>query len=512
MKTLILAAALLAPALCAAITPLNGGIVGGAVIVVDNGPGDQTDPHVSGNLAAYTDLNPGSGRIRVFDFLSGTGFAIPAGAPGDADTLPDVHGRYVSFSRQMASRNAVMVYDVVTGTTVEIAPLAGSARFATALGANTIAFVEQYAGSGGTFGGSDILVGDITDPLAPAVNLSASGLDIKGIPAVSPTGYAVVWERCDVAFTTCAVMKSIRSGGVWGPAQVVSDTGPANLNPDTDGTTIVYDSDRPSATGQDIYFRPLSGGPEVQLQIAGEQRNPNVSQGVIAFESRLTNSSPTDIYLYVIATNTLYQVTNTSLVDEVLNDISVLPDGRVRVVWASNSDADGRDSIHSRTFTVPLANPDMDGDGVPDSADNCPAVANPDQRDTDGDGIGDACDPTPGSNAGCAIGLGTLVANDRRFSLSVVSTSGGARQFGFITYTDRASGKAIASVNISSYLVNGTRATIRGSGRTETGATAPFSIDIADLSADGSQDTFAITWPGYTASAVLTSGNLFVCQ
>ncbi len=35
---------------------------------------------------------------------------------------------------------------------------------------------------------------------------------------------------------------------------------------------------------------------------------------------------------------------------------------------------------------------DSDGDGVTDTADNCPTVPNPDQRDTDGDGEGDACD------------------------------------------------------------------------------------------------------------------------
>ena len=35
---------------------------------------------------------------------------------------------------------------------------------------------------------------------------------------------------------------------------------------------------------------------------------------------------------------------------------------------------------------------DRDWDGVPDGADNCPDILNPDQADSDGDGIGDACD------------------------------------------------------------------------------------------------------------------------
>jgi hypothetical protein len=38
---------------------------------------------------------------------------------------------------------------------------------------------------------------------------------------------------------------------------------------------------------------------------------------------------------------------------------------------------------------------DTDKDGIPDSRDNCPKVANPDQKDSDGDGIGDACDNCP---------------------------------------------------------------------------------------------------------------------
>ena len=38
---------------------------------------------------------------------------------------------------------------------------------------------------------------------------------------------------------------------------------------------------------------------------------------------------------------------------------------------------------------------DTDADGVPDTLDNCSAMANRDQLDTDGDGLGDLCDNCP---------------------------------------------------------------------------------------------------------------------
>ncbi len=63
---------------------------------------------------------------------------------------------------------------------------------------------------------------------------------------------------------------------------------------------------------------------------------------------------------------------------------------------------------------------DRDGDGVPDSVDNCPAVFNPIrptdhprvQSDLDGDGVGDACDAWPTCSENTASCL-TLNAHDR---------------------------------------------------------------------------------------------------
>ena len=42
-----------------------------------------------------------------------------------------------------------------------------------------------------------------------------------------------------------------------------------------------------------------------------------------------------------------------------------------------------------------ISGSDIDGDGIPDSQDNCPCTPNYDQLDSDGDGVGDVCDNCP---------------------------------------------------------------------------------------------------------------------
>lgn len=56
-----------------------------------------------------------------------------------------------------------------------------------------------------------------------------------------------------------------------------------------------------------------------------------------------------------------------------------------------NADRSGRYVLRVRNG-VPEPEGDLDADGVPDAVDNCPAVANPDQRDSNLNGIGDACE------------------------------------------------------------------------------------------------------------------------
>jgi hypothetical protein len=66
-----------------------------------------------------------------------------------------------------------------------------------------------------------------------------------------------------------------------------------------------------------------------------------------------------------------------------------------------DSDSDGVGNVCDNCPTV--SNPtqaDIDADGFGDACDNCPSICNPLQLNADGDGLGDVCDSTPGCG-GC---------------------------------------------------------------------------------------------------------------
>jgi Thrombospondin type 3 repeat len=87
--------------------------------------------------------------------------------------------------------------------------------------------------------------------------------------------------------------------------------------------------------------------------------------------------------------------------------------------------------------------PDSDGDGVADTEDNCPEVANPDQADANSDGLGDACpiDTEPPSVT-CSVKPSTfrLPANNHKLvtveaSVSVTDSGSGSDGFKLLSVT-----------------------------------------------------------------------------
>ncbi|MDY6911316.1 MAG: DUF4382 domain-containing protein [Chloroflexota bacterium] len=65
------------------------------------------------------------------------------------------------------------------------------------------------------------------------------------------------------------------------------------------------------------------------------------------------------------------------------------------IVFTGNGKVIFKPVIKLAVLNDPGANDDADGDGIIDTEDNCPEMANPDQADADSDGIGDACDNCP---------------------------------------------------------------------------------------------------------------------
>lgn len=321
-----------------ALSPGEGGPITLLPVTINASAGDQYDPHVSGDLVSYTS----DSNIRYYDFFSGNDSQVPA--PLDAtDRLSDVSNGKIVYAREESSgRSPIMVFDTATSTSVEIDPQPLPVRTSGAIGSNTVAFIDLGIAVGG-----EVMAADLGGATARVTN--DTRLDRQ--PQVAPLGDLIVYQSCQTSPSNCDVRQAAWDGSSWVVTSLTNNS-EHEANPDTDGAIVVYDANRSGE--RDIFWQPVGGGTEQVLSLAGAQRNPSVSTGVVAFESIAVGDSAADLFVYQISTNRLFRITSTPA-DDSLNDVFVLPDGRVRVVWSSGPT--GSRDVYGATFEIPAAGP-----------------------------------------------------------------------------------------------------------------------------------------------------------
>ena len=346
----------------------TGTTLGGTTTIVNDGAGYQTDPHIDGNLVSYTSQVTGGAEVRYFDFSNNADDAIPVALPV-MDALADVSGSTVVFTRFEYPYSSIWSFNTAdtTGQPVELAPLADSIRREATIGGTTVAW-RDLSFTTDTQVVSEIVAYDMTSGTVTRLTNDAR---IDSIPAVSPDGNVIVWKKHTLQGYGCScnpgeIWQAVKGASGWSVTQVTTTSRWTNRVA-TDGTFVVYDGPTYDGSGigtpgtEGISWTPVAGGAESHLVLAGSQQNANISGNVIAFEGRnMADDYPNwDIYLYNLVTSTLYRLTDTPLLDETLNDISVVGT-RVRVVWSvGEGDYDiygpqGNLNVYGYTFTMPF--------------------------------------------------------------------------------------------------------------------------------------------------------------
>lgn len=342
----VLSLSLLASVVAAAqtyVTPIVAPTPPGKSIVVNQAGDKNYDPHVSADLVAYSNAASGYFPIRYFNLVSGANSAVPN--PGTHDFLSDIRNGTIAFTRVDTTHSAIFEFDTSSPSTppVEIAPQAGSSRDEAQIGDQTI--VWQDFGFYST-GAADIVAYDISSQ--NVTRLTNDGL-LNQDPGVSPDGTVIAWGKCQ-SFTACDIWSAMGGGTNWTLHQLTNNNGLCS-HADSDSQVVVYSCNR---SGKDsIYWQPVAGGTEQVLDLPGSAVFPSVSGGLIAFAYELPGTTNHNLYVFDSSTLNLYQITNTTTDDVQLSDISVTPDGRVRVAWQVG----GETAVDAFTFN--LGNADL---------------------------------------------------------------------------------------------------------------------------------------------------------
>jgi Tol biopolymer transport system component len=320
-------------------------LIDGTLTAVNDGPGDQTDPHVSGDVVAYTSSVAGEVEIRYHNLRTGADAGIPNN--GGADFNPDISGSTIVYTHLAADHSrSVYMFDTTTaGPPVELDAQSGHLGDQPAIGNQTVV----WAAFDGSTDPPELMVYDLDTRTTTRLTDDQAG---ELNPAVSPDGSVIVWEKCYHFSIDCDIWQATRSGSGWTTAQL-TDTAADERDPDTDGRIVVYHSSR-GGDGSDIFWQPVGGGVEHDLALADQQQNASVSGNLVVFEHfDMTAPTPSyDILLYDILGDRVYRITQTS-VNETFPDIAVAPDGQVHAVWTTREGEDH--NVYALTFRRPAS-------------------------------------------------------------------------------------------------------------------------------------------------------------
>lgn len=366
------------------------------------GPGNHTDPHLSGSLLVFTALEGNGSVVRYLDLETGSGATITSG--GARDSLPDVAGDLVVFRRVGATTTRpIMVVDVTAPElgAREVAPVVGVRRAFPSIGGTTVAFMQFVGGSSLE---SEVCVADAVVTAAPAVCLTADSTMSNRDPHVSPDGSTVVWSRCETTGLGCDVYVARRAtDGTWSAPLQLTDSSGEDLLPETDGSIVTYTSN--AGGDYDIWYEDVDGTQERQLVLADApgsiETNPTISGGSILFERELPGTTNADLYLYRIATGELFRMTDTPDADETLNALSLAASGELRVAWAQPDGLEpGDNDIHAARAQLD------DGSSEPPAL-TLPADITVDATGPDGAAVTYAVTGWAGATVTCAPASGT---------------------------------------------------------------------------------------------------------
>ena len=116
--------------------------------------------------------------------------------------------------------------------------------------------------------------------------------------AVSPTGNAIVWEKCHTTGFGCDIYSAIRNGPGDYTTRLLTGAPSEDHQPVTNGQIVVYISNQSGEN--DIYFQPVTGGTATHLPIPGEQRDLSIAGNLISFESQMPFGNLTQYDLFLM--------------------------------------------------------------------------------------------------------------------------------------------------------------------------------------------------------------------